>query len=73
MLNIFIKFLLKFATSKVAEELVAIGVNKLVKSQDSGIKKELANTMINGIVSSKANPSTDKLLKVAFKELELNV
>jgi len=60
MFSFILKLLVKFSTSKVAEDLVAIGVSKLLSSTDSGIKKDLALTMINGIVKSKRNSITTK-------------
>jgi len=64
-----INLLLKFATSKVAEELIAVGIDKLLKSETSGIRKDLSLTMINGIVASKKNPSTSKVFEQAIKSL----
>ena len=65
-----IKLLLQFATSKAAEELVGYGVNKLLDSKDSGIGKDLAGTMINGIVASKSNPATAKVFEAVLEELK---
>ena len=64
-----ISFLLKFITSKVAERLIALAVNKVLKSSKSGISKELATTMINGVAKSKLNPTTDDLFKDVYKVL----
>lgn len=65
-----IKILLKIATSKVAEEVVAIGVKKLLDSKDSGIGKDLAQTMINGIAISKTNPTSLNTFNQVFKVLK---
>jgi hypothetical protein len=66
MLNFIINLVLKFATSKVAEELISVGINKLLKATNSGIGNKLAETMINGVVASKRNPTTDKVFKDAI-------
>lgn len=57
-MSIFVNILLKILTSTVTEKLVAAGVSKLLDSTNSGIKKDLAKTMINGIVLSKQNSVT---------------
>ncbi len=69
MWNIILKLLLKFATSKVAEELIGVGINKLLASKDSGIGKDLANTMINGIVKSKKNNIDKSIVAPALSKL----
>lgn len=68
-MSFLIQLLLKFATSKAAEQLVAIGVNKLLASKDAGIGKELAGTMINGIAESKHNPTTKDVFSAALGSL----
>jgi len=68
-MSFIINFLIKFATSKVAEELVGLGVNKLLKATDSGIGNELAETMINGIVASKRNPTSGDVFKTALASM----
>ena len=68
-MNFLLSVLIKFATSKTAEQLIAVLAAKLVNSTDSGITKELATTMINGIVASKRNPTTKEVFKGALKTL----
>lgn len=58
MMDFIFKILLTLATSQVAEKLIAFIINKLIESKDSGVSKELAKVMINGIIASKANPTT---------------
>lgn len=64
-----IELLLKLVTSKAAETFIAVGVSKLLKSKTSGIGKELATTMINGIAESKHNPTTPELFANISKAL----
>ncbi len=66
----FLTFLTRFITSKVAEQLIALLISKVIASQKQGIGKDLAVTMINGIVESKQNPSTSKLFTTALKSLK---
>ena len=65
-----LNFLIKFVTSKVAEKLIAVAISKLIKSQKSGISKDLATTMINGIAESKLNPTTDKVFEEVLDTLK---
>ena len=69
MITFIIKLLLKIASSKAAEQLVAIGVNKLLDSTKGGINKDLAKTMINGIAESKQNPTTKDVFQTALESL----
>lgn len=64
-----IKLLLKLFTSKAAETLIAVGVKRLLDSKNSGICKDLAITMINGIAESKHNPVTPELFTEISKVL----
>lgn len=68
-MTFFINLLLKLATSKVAEKVVAIGVNKLLESADSGISKDLSKVLINGISESKKNPTTNDVFTEALATL----
>lgn len=64
-----ISMLLKLATSKAAEKLIGIGINKLLESKDSGISKDLATTIISGVVASKSNPTTKDVFSEALAAL----
>jgi len=68
-INMIIKLLLKLATSKAAEELIGLGINKLLKSKKNGIGKDLALTMIDGIAASKHNPTTEDVFDGVCKTL----
>ena len=61
-------FLLKLASSKTAEVAIGVAVNHLLKSKDSGIGKDLATTMVNGIVASTKNPITKTVADTAMRE-----
>ena len=52
-------FLIKLLTSEATKTLIAIGVNKLIEHKSEGITSDLAKTMIDGIVKSKANPTKE--------------
>lgn len=56
MVDTIVKYLLQFVTSEMMEKLIGIAVRHLVKSQDSGISKELTETMIKGVIASQSNP-----------------
>lgn len=70
MLKTIILILLKIASSKVAEEVITVGVDKLVDSTKAGIGKDLAKTMINGISKSKHNRTSPRMFEPAMKVLE---
>lgn len=64
--------LLKILTSEATKTLIAIGVNKLVEHKTAGITSELAQTMIDGIAKSKANPVPADVLDDAVKLLKFS-
>lgn len=47
---------LKLLTSNTTKTLIGLGVNKLLEHKTDGITKDLAKTLIDGVVQSKANP-----------------
>lgn len=65
-----VTILIKVLTSKALEDLIAIGLNKLLASQDSGIKKDLAITAINAVAKSKLNPTTEDMFKNVLSVLK---
>jgi len=58
MWGLIINLVLKVATSEVAKTAIAYGINKLLEDKKDGITKELAETMIDAVAKSKANPTT---------------
>ena len=64
--------LLKILTSEATKTLIAIGVNKLVEHKTAGITSDLAQTMIDGIAKSKANPVPADVLTDATKLLKFS-
>jgi len=69
MFGLVLKVLVKVASSKVMEDVIAIAVDKLLQSQSEGIGKDLSKTMINGIIKSKRNPTKEEIFKDALELL----
>ena len=63
-------FLINLISTDLAKNLIALAVNKLLAHSSDGITKDIANTMIDGIAKSKANPTTDELFADAIKALK---
>ena len=63
-------FLINLISTDLAKSLIALAVNKLLAHSSDGITKDIANTMIDGIAKSKANPTTDELFADAIKALK---
>lgn len=70
MVTFLINVLLKVATSEVAKVIIGIAINKLLEAKDDGITKDIAQTMIDGIVKSKSNPTTAEAFTAATKLLK---
>ena len=70
MWTVILQFILKMATSEVAKIAIAMGVNKLLEAKDDGITKDIAETMIEGIAKSQANPTTADLFNDAMLSLK---
>ena len=70
MWTVILQFILKMATSEVAKIAIAMGVNKLLEAKDDGITKDIAETMIDAIARSKANPTTADLFNDAMLSLK---
>lgn len=70
--TIILNILLKLLTSEATKTLIAIGINKLLEHKKDGITSDLATTMIDGIVKSKANPTTADVFESAIKDLKAN-
>ena len=63
-------FLINLISTDLAKSLIALAINKLLAHSSDGITKDIANTMIDGIAKSKANPTTDELFADAIKALK---
>lgn len=70
MLKAVIMFLLEIAKTEVAKEAIGYSVNKLLKSTDDGITKDVAKVMIEGIAKSQANPTSYSTFGAALKQLK---
>lgn len=70
MWTVILQFTLKMATSEVAKIAIAMGVNKLLEAKDNGITKDIAETMIEGIAKSQANPTKAEMFDAAIKTLK---
>ena len=65
-----VSLILKIATSEVAKTAIAIGINKLLEDKNDGITKDIAETMIDGVARSKANPTTADVFSDAMLVLK---
>ena len=63
-------FLINLISTDLAKSLIALAINKLLAHSSDGITKDIANTMIDGIAKSKANPTTEELFADALKALK---
>lgn len=70
MWSIVLNLVFKVATSQVAKTAIALAINKLLDHKDDGITKDIAETMIDGIARSKANPTTEDLFADAMLTLK---
>lgn len=64
MLNMFVKFLVKFVASETMKEIVKYGASELVKRTNTGIDDELASNLLGNIKTSNRN----KVKEVAVRE-----
>lgn len=64
--TLLLNFLLKLLTSEATKTLIGIGVNKLLEHKTDGITSDVAQVMIDGIVKSKANPTTNDVFNDAL-------
>lgn len=69
-MNFVIPLLLKVISSDVTKTLIGMAINKLLAHSSDGITKDLAETMIDGIAKSKANPTTNDVFKDALLTLK---
>ena len=65
--TVLLKLVLKILTSEATKTLIAIGINKLLEHKTDGITSDIAETMIDGIVKSKSNPTTKDAFEDALK------
>ncbi len=68
--TILLNILLKILTSEATKTLIGIGVNKLLEHKTDGITKDLAKTLIEGVVKSKSNPVGSDVVNDAIKLLD---
>lgn len=61
-----LNFLLKLLTSEATKTLIGVGVNKLLEHKTDGITSDVAQVMIDGIVKSKSNPTTNDVFNDAI-------
>lgn len=65
-----LKLLMKLLTSSATKTLIAIGVNKLLEHKKDGITSDIAEVMLDGIVKSKSNPTTEDLFTSVVTALQ---
>lgn len=68
--TLLLNLVLKLLTSEAVKTLIAIGINKLLEHKKDGITSDLAQTMIDGIVKSKSNPTSKDVFNDALKLLD---
>ncbi len=68
--TLLLNLVLKLLTSEATKTLIAIGVNKLLEHKTDGITKDLAKTLIEGVVKSKSNPVGSDVVNDAIKLLD---
>ena len=61
---------LKLLTSDAVKTLIALGVNKLLEHSKDGITKDISKVMIEGIIKSKSNPTSNDVFSDAIKLLD---
>ena len=64
--TLLLNFLLKLLTSEATKTLIGVGVNKLLEHKTDGITSDVAQVMIDGIVKSKSNPTTNDVFNDAL-------
>ncbi len=69
-MNFLITLLIKAVSTEVVKTAIGMGVNKLLESGKDGITKDIAKTMIDGIVKSKQNPTKEDAFEAALKLLK---
>lgn len=62
--------LMSVITSEMTKKLIALGVRKLLDHTKDGITKDVAKTMLDGIVQSQANPVKSGTVLSALKMLK---
>lgn len=55
--------LVNFISTDLAKTLIGLAINKLLQHQTDGITKDVALTLIDGVIASKANPVTEDIAK----------
>lgn len=62
--------LMSVITSEMTKKLIALGVQKLLDHTKDGVTKDIAKTMLDGIVQSQANPVKTGTVLSALKMLK---
>ena len=62
--------LMSVITSEMTKKLIALGVQKLLDHAKDGVTKDIAKTMLDGIVQSQANPVKTGTVLSALKMLK---
>lgn len=65
-----VPFLMKLISAELTKTVIGYGVNKLLEHTDDGITKDVAQVMIDGIVKSKANPTTQEMFTDALSVIK---
>lgn len=65
-MNFILPLLLKVISAEVTKTLIGLAINKLLAHSSDGVTKDVAEVMIDGIVKSKANPTTQDVFKDAL-------
>ncbi len=68
--TILLNILLKILTSEATKTLIGISVNKLLEHSKDGITSDVAKVMIEGVIKSKANPTSKDVFNDALKLLD---
>lgn len=68
--TILLNLLLKIITSDATKTLIAIGINKLLEHTKDGITNDISKVMIEGIIKSKSNPTSNDVFNDAIKLLD---
>lgn len=69
-MSVFLNMLVNFLSTNAAKILIGLAVNKLLGATGDGITKDIATTMVDGIVASKANPTTADVFAEALTVLK---
>lgn len=69
-MGVMITLIIRMVSTQVAKTIIAMAINKLLEAKTDGITKDIAETMIDAIARSKANPTTADLFNDAMLALK---